>query len=98
MCPDFVDIRTRLGIVYRDMGNFHAAVAELEQAKRERPDYIPSRIYLGVTLFSLGRRDEAISEWEAVMAQDPGNKSAALYLRMVRDEHGPKAGSALGKD
>ena len=97
LAPDFVDLRVRLGNVYRDMGMYNAAIAEFEHAKRKKPEYLPARINLGVTLFSLGRRDEAIAEWQQVLERDPGNRNAALYLRMVKDEHGPKAGSALLK-
>jgi tetratricopeptide (TPR) repeat protein len=95
LCPDFADLRVKLGNVYRDMGVHHAAIAEFEHAKRLRPDFIPARIHLGVTLFSLGRRESALAEWNAVLAIDPSNKSAQLYIRMVTDENGPKAGSAL---
>jgi tetratricopeptide (TPR) repeat protein len=85
----------KLGNVYRDMGVHHAAIAEFEHAKRLRPDFIPARIHLGVTLFSLGRKEDALAEWHHVLTVDPNNKSAKLYIRMVNDEHGPKAGSAL---
>jgi tetratricopeptide (TPR) repeat protein len=96
MGPGFIDIRTRLGNVYREMGMHNAAIAEFEHVKMERANYVPAQIYLGVTLFAIGRRDEAIAEWEGVLRQDPENKSAKLYLRMVRDEpNGPAAGSAL---
>jgi tetratricopeptide (TPR) repeat protein len=79
------------------MGMHNAAIAEFEHVKKSKADYLPARIYLGVTLYSLGRRDEAIAEWEAALALDPGNKSAALYLRMVRDDKAPAPGSALRK-
>jgi tetratricopeptide (TPR) repeat protein len=95
LCPDFVDLRVALGNVYRDMGMYNAAVAEFEHAKRLRADYLPARINLGVVLYSLGRREEAIAEWQAALDHEPGNKSATLYLKMVRDEHAPRPGSAL---
>src|SRR4051812_8131286 len=44
LCPTFADLRVRLGNVYRDMGIHHAAIAELEHAKRLRPDYLPARV------------------------------------------------------
>jgi tetratricopeptide (TPR) repeat protein len=97
LCPEFADLRVRLGNVYRDMGVHHAAIAEFEHAKRLKPDFIPARIHLGVTLFSLGRKEAALAEWKAVLDKDPTNKSAALYIRMVNDEHGPQPGSALPK-
>jgi tetratricopeptide (TPR) repeat protein len=95
LCPDFVDLRVALGNVYRDMGMYNAAVGEFEHAKRLRGDYLPARINLGVVLYSLGRKDEAIAEWQGVLDVEPHNKSAGLYLRMVRDENAPKPGSAL---
>jgi tetratricopeptide (TPR) repeat protein len=101
LCPQFVDLRVKLGGVYRDMGNAGAALAELERAKAEKPEYAPARIHLGVVLFSLGRPDDAVAEWQAVVAADPdGGKGsyaarAQLYLRMVSDRNAPQAGSAL---
>ena len=89
------DLRVRLGNVYRDMGMYHAAVAEFEHAKKLRPDFLPARIHLGVTLFSLGRMEAALAEWNEVLRVDPENKSARLYVRMVNDENGPRPGSAL---
>ncbi len=95
LCPDFVDLRVRLGNVYRDMGQHLAAITEFEAAKQLKPDYLPARISLGVVLFSLDRKDEAVVEWQEVVTRDPRNKSAALYLRMVKDGTGPQGGSAL---
>ena len=33
LCPEFVDLRVRLGDVYRDMGLFNAAIADLESSR-----------------------------------------------------------------
>jgi len=97
LCPDFVDLRVRLGNVYRDMGQHHSAVVELEHAKKLKPDYLPAWVNLGVVYFSLDRKDEAVKEWKRVLEKDPTNKSALLYLRMVKDgsAQNPQAGSAL---
>ncbi len=98
LCPNFVDLRTRLANVYRDAGDAEAALAEFAQIKLARPDYLPARVSLGVTLFSLDRLDDAIDEWEQVLKHDPANKTAAVYLRMVRaDKDAPEPGSALAK-
>ena len=45
----------------------------------------------------LERKEAALVEWQHVLTVDPNNKSAKLYIRMVNDENGPKAGSALAK-
>lgn len=94
LCPGFVDLRVRLGNVYRDMGRHESAISEFERAKSLKADYVPARIHLGVTLYSVGRVTEAIAEWEDVLRNDPNNKSAALYLRMVREDNAPAPGSA----
>jgi len=94
LCPGFIDIRTRLGNVYRDMGDLEAARGEYSQVKSTKPDYLPARLALGVTLYSLGRREEAIAEWEGILEQEPGDRRAQAYLRMVRAQARTAQGSA----
>jgi tetratricopeptide (TPR) repeat protein len=86
LCPTFIDIRTRLGNVCRDMGDGEAALAEYAKVKETKPDYLPARLALGVTLYSLGRRDEAIAEWQAILEREPGERRARAYLRMVQTQ------------
>ncbi len=83
LCPDFVDIRTRLGKIMRDAGDIEGACEEFEKVKSQKPNYLPARISLGVTYFALANREAAKNEWEAVMELDPENKTAEMYLRMV---------------
>ncbi|MCP4676116.1 MAG: tetratricopeptide repeat protein [Deltaproteobacteria bacterium] len=83
LCPDFVDIRTRLGQIHRDAGDLEAACDEFEKVKVEKPNYLPARISLGVTYFALDERELAKKEWEAVLELDSANKTAGMYLRMV---------------
>jgi tetratricopeptide (TPR) repeat protein len=86
LCPTFVDLRTRLANVYREMGDHQAALREFEIIKAQNPKYTPARVSLGVTLFALGRLADAMREWEQVLAAEPENKQARVYLRMVKDE------------
>ncbi|MDJ0765697.1 MAG: tetratricopeptide repeat protein [Myxococcota bacterium] len=83
LCPDFVDIRTRLGQILRDAGDLDGACAEFEKVKIERPTYLPARISLGVTYFALNDRELARKEWEAALEIDPEDKAAQMYLKMV---------------
>ncbi|MEZ4399605.1 MAG: tetratricopeptide repeat protein [Kofleriaceae bacterium] len=85
LCPEFADLRVQLGAVYRDMGDHAAAIRELTTARDQRPEYMPAQVHLGVAYFSAGRKDDAVATWRAVLAHDPANKSAALYLRMMKD-------------
>jgi tetratricopeptide (TPR) repeat protein len=96
LCPTFVDLRTRLAGVYRDMGDAGAAQRELGIVKTTNPKFIPARVALGLVLFSLGRRDDAIREWEAVLAMEPTHKAAAVYLHMVRDDSVQPASASQG--
>ena len=84
LCPDFADIRTRLGKLYRDLGETESAMHEFGEAKRSRPGYTLARVQLGITLLALGKREDAIAEWKAVLDVDPQDRSASMYLRMVQ--------------
>lgn len=85
LCPTFVDIRTRLGTTLRDAGKIDAAIEELTAVRDTAPDYVPARVNLGVTLWQAKRIEEAKAEWEHVLSQDPDNRSAKLYLSMIKD-------------
>jgi tetratricopeptide (TPR) repeat protein len=89
LCPNFVDLRTRLANIYRDAGDAAAAMRELEIVKTTNARYAPARVSLGVLLFSIGRKDEAIREWETVLQMDRDNKQAKAYLHMIREEGKP---------
>jgi TolA-binding protein len=42
-------------------------------------------VHYGITLYAAGRRADAITVWEDVLGRNPGNKSAEMYLSLVRD-------------
>ena len=85
LCPQFVDIRLKLGNALRDAGDNAAALVEYEQVISQNPAFIPGRIQYGVALYSAGRRAEAVRVWEDVLARSPDNKSAQMYLNLVKD-------------
>ena len=84
LCPKFVDIRTKLGATFREMGNIVAAVREFERVKTENPRFAGGRLHLGLSYYAQGRREEAAAEWQQVLDMAPDNKSAQMYLAMVR--------------
>lgn len=83
-CPDFHDIRHRLGVTLREAGLPHQAVQEFGHILRVHPTLFESQIQLGLTYYSMGRTPDAIREWEAVLDQDPSRDEARMYLRLVR--------------
>ena len=86
LCPQFVDLRTKLAQVYRDMGDTQAALGELLAVKKSHPQYVPARIALGLVLHALRRTAEAEKEWQSALEIAPENKTAKLFLRMVQDD------------
>jgi tetratricopeptide (TPR) repeat protein len=85
MGPGFVDIRTQLADVLRDLGDTEGALREFEEVLRCNPNYLPGRVHFGITLYSAGRKADAIAVWEDVLARHPGNKSAEMYLNLVKE-------------
>lgn len=83
--PSFVDIRLKLANVLRDLKDYAGALLEFEELLRLNPNYLPGRVHYGVTLYAAGRRADAIVVWEDVLSRSPGNKSAEMYLSLVRD-------------
>ncbi len=88
LCPNFPDLRTRLGVQYRDAGELGRAREQFEKAKQENPEYLQARLMLGVLHLSAGEHDAAEREFVAVIDRDPGNTNARMYLRIVRQATG----------
>jgi len=82
-CPEFHDIRFRLGTALRDAGLPHKAELEFKRVMRGNPSLLEAQVQLGVTYYTLGRTPEACKAWNAVLARDPDRSEARMYLRMV---------------
>jgi Tfp pilus assembly protein PilF len=94
LCPNFPDLRTRLGVQYRDAGDRARALEQFERAKEDNPDYLQARLMLGVLHLSGGDHDKAEREFSAVLERDPGNTGAGMYLRILRAQ---LAGESYGR-
>jgi tetratricopeptide (TPR) repeat protein len=86
LCPSFVDLRTRLATLCRDMGQKERAREQLELVKQYNPNYVQARVLLGVVLLSAGEHGAAIAEFEAVIERDPEHKSAQMYLKIAQTQ------------
>ena len=84
--PNFVNLRTRLAVLYRDNGRLELAKSQLEAALDQHPDFVPARQTLAVILLTHGDHDGAIRELERALSTDPENRSAQMYLRLARSQ------------
>jgi tetratricopeptide (TPR) repeat protein len=90
--PTFVDIRMKLADVMRDLGDHDGCLKQFDEILTINPNYLPGRVHYGIALYSAGRRGDAIAVWEDVLSRHPGNKSAEMYLNLVRDGAGQEGG------
>ncbi|MCZ6782645.1 MAG: tetratricopeptide repeat protein [Proteobacteria bacterium] len=82
-CPDFHDIRHRLGIALRQAGLPDRAVREFRRVLRGNPHFLEAQIQLGLVYYSMGRADDARAEWRAVLERDPSRDDARMYSRLL---------------
>jgi tetratricopeptide (TPR) repeat protein len=83
LCPQFADLRTRLGGLLREVGDFPGARKHYEAAVAARPGYVPARVQLGVVLLSLGEPLAAAEQWQKALEIEPDNVRAKMYLRVM---------------
>ena len=83
LCPQFADLRTRLGMLLRELNELSRAREQYEAAVTARPNYVPARMQLGITLLSQGETTAARDEWSKVLEIEPDNARAKMYLRMM---------------
>lgn len=92
-CPDYHDIRHRLGITLRDLGLPDQAMREFKRVLRGNPGLLDAQVQLGLTYYSLGRSDDALERWQAVLQHDPSRDDALMYTRLVMSKREPNAAS-----
>lgn len=85
LCPGYKDIRTKLGISYRENREIELAVKELSETVKEYPGYLPARIQLGLTHYTGKMKEKAAREWNEVLKRDPQNTTARIYLKLCED-------------
>ena len=83
LCPTFIDLRSRLGVIESERGRLKQAAAVFSRVKKEKPGYVPARLHLGFVLYRMGKRKAAVEEWRDVLRVDPKNDAAKLYLQMI---------------
>jgi len=82
----YIDIRTKLGISYRENEELQKSLAELKKVVKSDPKYVHASIQLGVTYYSLNRLNEAKKQWNEVLKKDSANEYAQMYLRLAESK------------
>lgn len=82
LCPQFLDIQTKLGTAYREAGQKTKALKLFEKAKRKAGKYAPFWVALGVTYYAANKPREAKKAWEKAKQIEPKNLSARAYLQL----------------
>lgn len=86
-CPNFHDIRYRLGVALRELGLPDQALREFKRVLRGNPGLLDAQVQLGLTYYTLGRSEDALERWQAVLKFDPNRDDARMYTRMVISKH-----------
>ncbi len=94
LCPQFADLRTKLGTLLREVHDLSRAREQYEEAIVARPSYVPARVLLGVTLLSLGQAEAAAEQWRKALEVEPDNVPARMYLRISTAERSGEAAPA----
>ena len=76
--PDNADVRTDMGIMYRNLGNVDLALQEFQRAAQSEPKHINSRYNIGIVLLH-DKQDikGAIKAWEEYLKVDPKSERAS---------------------
>jgi tetratricopeptide (TPR) repeat protein len=68
------------GSILNRLGRYEEAIAELDEAIRERPELVLAREEEGFALWQLNRRNDAVNAWAEALRQNPRLPVAASYL------------------
>ena len=81
--PEDSEIRSRIGTLYMEAGNYQEAVLWFRGALEKKGDDLHIRDHLAMSLAGLGRIDEAIAEYESALVLNPSHPPTLLGLGRV---------------
>ncbi|MFQ5542721.1 MAG: tetratricopeptide repeat protein [Nitrospiria bacterium] len=97
MCPQFVDVLTKMGVVLREKNRLDDAIRCFTKAKEVNPKYTAAMVHLGVTYYLRGFFDLALEEWEQakkINAEEEGLKTClALFNKKIVEPEYPVNGT-----
>src|SRR5947209_17845915 len=91
LSPDNSDAEYEIGEIYRQRGEFEAALAHFSKAVQHHPDFAQARIGLASSLISQGRSREALGHLSEAVRIEPQNEVAHFRLASVYNVLGDAA-------
>lgn len=88
LSPGFVDLRVRLGQLWRAAGQPERAEQAYREAIDSHPTYADAYLQLAASLLARERRAEALEVLGRLLELDPGNARARVYERRARSASG----------
>lgn len=83
LCPQFLDIQTKLATAYRESGNHNKALKIFSKYKSKAARFAPFWIAYGVTFYARNKRKDAKKAWDRALKIEPRNKTALAYSRLL---------------
>jgi tetratricopeptide (TPR) repeat protein len=94
LCPDYLDVQTRLATAYRELGKKDKAMQVFNRVKKKANRYAPFWVSLGVTHYAKNEPQKAKAAWKKALEIEPNHPAAKAYMKL--DLSGEKK-SPLGK-
>lgn len=82
----FALVGSELGFISYQRGEFEQALAYYLRVIDEVPGHLEAYIWAGRILIETGRPAQAIPYWQEVVTRDPGDRRAAYFLELARDQ------------
>lgn len=83
LCPQYIDIQTKLGTAHRESGNPAQALKVFAKVKSKATKFAPYWIALGVTHYAKNNRKAALEAWKKAIKLEPRNKVALAYSKLL---------------
>ena len=97
LCPQYKDIRTRLGITYRDNQQLQESLKTLQETVKQSPQYLQAQVELGLTYYTLGKVADAKKWWQGVLKKNPQHTMAATFLNLCQKNGATPRKTKTGK-
>ncbi len=80
--PTYADIRTKLGVCFRDGQKKELSQKTLEGTVKDSPKYLQAQIELGIHQFMSGQKSKALTSWKNVLKKNPNHSVVQAFVKL----------------